>query len=321
MIPYLFGRLVHTLAVLVAACTLSFALLHFAPGDALAGDTTQAGRTAEARAQLRTQQGLDAPLATQYTRFVTRALRGDLGRTFTNDRAVSATVSAALKNSLLLTGTGLLAAVTLGMLVGGAQGWRPNWLPGRLLGGGLTGLYAVPEFVLAIGLIGVLSYWTGWFPVGGISDPIVSITGTVMEQYADIARHLVVPALTLALGWGAAIARQERVALVETAGADFVRTARAKGLTERQVFLRHAVRPSIPAVVAIIGTMLPVLVGGAVVVEIVFAWPGMGSLMLHALAQRDVPVVSGAILVIATMVSASSLCIDAAVRLVDPRQR
>lgn len=321
MLSYMVGRVVHAVGVVAAACALSFGLLHFAPGDALAGDTTQAGRSAEARAELRVRRGLDAPVTTQFARYIGQTTRGDLGRSLVDDRPVSASLLGALKNSLVLSGTGLVAAVLLGLLVGGAQGWRPRWRPGRVLGAALTACYAVPEFVLAILMIGVLSYWAGWFPSGGISDPITAITGTASEQLMDTLKHLLVPALTLALGWGAAVARQERVALAETAGADFVRTARAKGLAERQVLLRHGVLPSLPAVVAVIGLMLPVLVGGAVVVEIVFAWPGMGSLMLRAVGQRDVPMVSGAILVIAAVVSGSSLAIDLGVRLIDARQR
>lgn len=321
MLSHLLGRVAHAVAVVAAACALSFALLHFAPGDALTGDTTQSGRSAESLAELRARRGLDAPVAAQFARYVGRTVRGDLGRSLVDDRPVSAALRVALRNSLLLSGTGLVVAVTLGFVVGGAQGWRPRWRLARVLGSALTGFYALPEFVLAILMIGVLSYWLGWFPAGGISDPITVITGTASEQFADSVRHLVVPAMTLALGWGAAVARQERVAIAESAGADFVRTARAKGLAEGQVLLRHGVLPSLPGVVAVIGLMLPVLVGGAVVVEIVFAWPGMGSLMVRAVGQRDVPMVSGAILVIAAVVSVSSLAMDVVVRLIDPRQR
>ena len=321
MLSYLVGRLLHALAVVAAACALSFALLHFAPGDALAADTTHAGRSAEARAALRKRLGLDLPVGVQLVRYAGQTLRGDLGRSLVDDRPVAVALGAALKNSLLLTAAALVVAVTIGLLVGGAQGWRPNWRLGRVLGATLTAFYSIPEFVLAIGMIGVLSYWMAWFPIGGISDTLITITGTASAQLRDRLWHLTVPALTLALGWGAAIARQQRVALLETVGSDHVRTARAKGLAERQVLLRHAVRPSFPAVAVMIGLMLPVLVSGAVVVEIVFAWPGMGSLMLRAVGQRDVPMVSGGIVLVAAVVSASSLVVDGVVRWIDPRQR
>jgi peptide/nickel transport system permease protein len=315
------GRLAHAGAVMLVALTLSFALLHVAPGDALSSDTSQSGRSAEARDALRRRRGLDQPLAVQFTGYVARVLRGDLGRSYTTDRPVREALAEAIARTLLLTGSGLLAAVVLGMTVGILQGWRGDWWISRALGAALAGTYAMPEFVLAIVLLSALAYGTGWFPSGGMHDPLVQITGSPSARWLDTARHLVVPALTLALGWGAAVSRQQRAALLDTAGADFVRTARAKGVRERAVLFVHAVRPAMPAVLAVIGLMLPVLAGGAVVVEAVFGWPGMGSLLLRAVSARDVPMVGGAILVTTAAVTLSSVGIDLAVQHSDPRQR
>ena len=315
------GRLAHAGVVMLVALTLSFALLHVAPGDALSSDTSQSGRSAEAREALRRRRGLDQPLAVQFTGYVARVLRGDLGRSYTTDRPVREALAEALARTLLLTGSGLLAAIVLGMMVGILQGWRGDWWISRALGAALAGTYAMPEFVLAILLLSALAYGTGWFPSGGMHDPLVQVTGSRSARWLDTARHLVVPALTLALGWGAAVSRQQRAALLDTAGADFVRTARAKGVRERAVLFVHAVRPAMPAVLAIIGLLLPVLAGGAVVVEAVFGWPGMGSLLLRAVSARDVPMVGGAILVTTAAVTLSSVCVDLAVRVCDPRQR
>jgi len=306
---------------MLVALTLSFALLHVAPGDALSSDTSQSGRSAEARDALRRRRGLDQPLAVQFTGYVARVLRGDLGRSYTTDRPVREALAEAIARTLLLTGSGLLAAVVLGMTVGILQGWRGDWWISRALGAALAGIYAMPEFVLAIVLLSALAYGTGWFPSGGMHDPLVQITGSPSARWLDTARHLVVPALTLALGWAAAVSRQQRAALLDTAGADFVRTARAKGVRERAVLFVHAVRPAMPAVLAVIGLMLPVLAGGAVVVEAVFGWPGMGSLLLRAVSARDVPMVGGAILVTTAAVTLSSVGIDLAVQHSDPRQR
>jgi len=321
MITLLLRRLLHAVAVIAVAVTLGFALIRLPPGDALSGDTTQVGRSAASRDLLRARYGMDAPISAQWLGYVIGAVRGDLGTSVVDGRPVSAMLGTALGNSLVLSGTGLLAAIVVGTLVGGAQGWRPRWLPGRAIGTALTATYAMPEFVLAIGLIGILSYATGWFPVGGMHDPITTLTGSARERLADLGAHLVVPSLALALGWGAAIARQQRVALAETVGTDFVRSARAKGVSEGGVLLHHALRPSLSSVTATIGLMLPVLVGGAVVIEVVFAWPGMGTLLLRAVGQRDTPVVSGAIIVIAAAVSASTLLVELAVRALDPRLR
>ena len=321
MMVFVVRRVLHACAVVLTATTLGFAVLRLAPGDGVSGETSQVGRSADARARVRTARGLDQSVVAQYARFLGNAARGDLGRSQSDNQLVTTTLSDALRNSIVLSGCGLLAAVTLGLCVGIAQGWSPEWRTARVIGTGLTALYTMPEFVLAIVVIGALAYAAPLFPIGGISDPIVRLTGSSISQVIDILRHLVLPVLTLALGWGAAIARQERVALREISREEFLRTARAKGVRPRALLLRHAVRPSLPAVATIFAMMLPSLVGGAVVVEVVFAWPGMGTLLLHAVAQRDAPIVAGAIIVIATMVSASSLTLELLLRVIDPRLR
>jgi peptide/nickel transport system permease protein len=321
MVSFLVRRLLHAAAVMVIAVTLGFALVHLAPGDAMTGDVTKAGRTSEAQARLRERAGLDLPLTTQYVRFVGGALRGDLGRSFANDRPVVEILGTALRNSLVLSLAGLLAAIGIGFAIGSAQGWYPDNGAFRLLGRALTTLYAVPEFVLAIALIGTLAYGAGLFPVGGMNDPVTSLLGSPTEQLADRLRHLVLPALTLALGWGAAVARQQRAAIATSRGEDFVRTARAKGRSELAALLHHAMPSTIAPVIAVIGLMLPAMVGGSFIVEVVFAWPGLAVQVVHAVAQRDVPVVSGAILLISLLVAVSSLAIDLAIRAADPRQR
>jgi peptide/nickel transport system permease protein len=321
MVSFFFRRLLHAIAVMVIAVTLGFSLVHLAPGDAMTGYVTQAGRTAEARDRMRANAGLNLPLSTQYTRFVRGALRGDLGRSFTDGQPVVTVLWTALRRSLVLAGAGLIAAIALGLLVGSAQGWCPQQRAFQWIGGALTALYAVPEFVLAIALLGTLAYGTGWFPVGGMNDPITSLLGSAAERYADALRHVFLPALTLALGWSAAVARQQRAAIADSSSADFVRTARAKGRSEFAALIHHALPTTVAPVLAVIGLMIPALVGGSVIVEIVFAWPGLGAQVVHAVAARDVPVVSGAIIVIALLVAISSLLIDMAIRVVDPRQR
>lgn len=321
MMVFVVRRVGHACAVVLTATTLGFAVLRLAPGDGVNGETSQVGRSAEARARVRTARGLDQSVVVQYGRFLGNAARGDLGRSQSDGQLVTTALSDALRNSFVLSGCGLLAAVTLGLCVGVAQGWRPEWRTARVIGTGLTALYAMPEFVLAIVVIGVLAYAAPIFPIGGIADPIVRLTGSSIDRVFDTLHHLVLPALTLALGWGAAVARQERVALQDISREEFLRTARAKGVRPRTLLFRHAMRPSLPAAATIFGMMLPSLVGGAVVVEVMFAWPGMGTLLLHAVAQRDAPLVAGAIIVIATMVSASSLTLELLLRVIDPRLR
>ncbi len=318
---FLVRRLLHTLAVMAVAVTLGFLLVHLAPGDAMTGDMTKAGRTSDASARLRARAGLDLPLSTQYLRFVRGAVRGDLGRSLTTEQPVARILAAALRNSLVLAAAGLSAAIALGLAIGSAQGWYPERRVFRWLGRALTTLYAIPEFVLAIALIGALAYAAGWFPVGGMTDPVTSLLGSPSERLVDRLRHLFLPALTLGLGWGAAVARQQRAALAGAVGADFVRTARAKGRSDLAALLRHALPATIAPVIAVVGLMIPAMVGGAFIIEVVFAWPGLAVEVVHAVAARDVPVVSGAILVIALLVALSSLLVDLLIHAADPRYR
>ena len=321
MVAFVVRRLLHAIAVMIIAVALGFSLVHLAPGDALTGDVTKAGRTSEVRAQLRAKLGLDQPISTQFTHFAGAALHGDFGHSLIDDQPVSAVLGSALRNSLVLAGAGMLAAIALGLIVGSVEGWRPDWTMFRILGRTLTALYAVPEFVLAITLIGGLSYAAAWFPIGGMNDPVTSVIGSTSDRWFDALWHLCLPAMTLALGWGAAVARQQRVATAETAGQDFIRTARAKGRSDVATLLRHALPTTVTPLITVIGLMLPVMVGGSVIVEVVFAWPGLGSQVVRAVAQRDVPVVSGAIVLVSLLVASSSLLIDVIIRLSDPRQR
>ncbi|MEO7998607.1 MAG: ABC transporter permease [Gemmatimonadaceae bacterium] len=318
---FLFRRLLHVLAVVAISTSLGFFVLHVVPGDPLGLNTEQSGRSAAAREQLQARYGLDQPITQQYVGYVKNAVTGNWGASLTSGRPVVDALRDALANSLLLSGTGLLLAIVIGMSVGALQGWRPRSLTGQALGSTLTALYVVPEFIVAVALIAIFSYRFAWFPIGGLMDPVLSVVGSASAQFRDRLWHLALPAITLAIGWGAAIARQQRNALVEVRGEDFVRTARAKGLTERTIFLRHVLPASMSPVVIVIGLMLPVLVGGAVVVETVFAWPGLGSLLLKAISARDYPLVSGAIVLTGVVVAAGSLLTDAVLVALNPRLR
>lgn len=301
--------------------SLGFFVLHVIPGNPLGLTVDGATRSADAVAELRTRYELDRPLPQQYAGFVAHALKGDLGVSMTNGQSVAGAVRTALGNSLALGSAALVLATFIGVAVGSLQGWQPASRVGRALGLLLTALYAAPEFILAIACMTVLAYRWSLFPIGGIGDPLIGVTGTRTAQLRDFMWHLALPALTLALGWSAAVARQQRVALAEIAGEHHVRSARAKGVNARAVFARHALRPSLPGVVVVVGLMLPELVGGAVIVETLFAWPGLGSLMLGAVGARDYPTVSAAIVVAGALVALAGLCTDALVAALDPRVR
>lgn len=319
MLAFLLRRLAHALAIVLFATIASFVLLRLAPGDPLLSTGDVRTATSEARALTRSRLGLDRPIASQLATYLGRVAAGDLGQSIVEQRPVSAVLRDALPATLLLSGSGLLLATMLGMTIGTLEGWRPDARPARSIGTILTALYAVPEVVLAIALLGVFGLSLGLFPVGTMADPLVDLSGTWSERLRDRAWHLALPASALALAWGAAIARQQRVAIRQLSGEGFVRTAHAKGASPARVLLAHALRPALPGTVALLGTMVPVLVGGTVIVETLFSWPGMGSLIVRAVGMRDYPLVAGAVILVAASVAAGSLVADLFARALDPR--
>jgi peptide/nickel transport system permease protein len=216
---------------------------------------------------------------------------------------------------------GLCLAILIGVGTGTLQAWRRDSRLASCLGTGLTLLYALPEVVVAVGLLSLLGLQLHLFPVGGMTDPMIEALGGVGARLRDRAWHLALPSLALALAWGAALARQQRAAMREVAGEDFVRTARAKGVRPSVVWARHVLRPSLPGTVALIGTMLPVLVGGTVVVEVLFSWPGMGSLIVRGVTVRDYPLVAGTVIVVSVVIALGTLLTDLVVVGLDPRLR
>ena len=321
MIAFAARRLLNALAIVLFATIVSFVILRLAPGDPLLAAADGSATNAATRAMLRARYGLDQPLLVQAAAYFTRVARGDLGTSIVEQRPVATVLADALPTTLVLSGAGLCLAILLGIAIGTLQGWRPHDRLGALFGNALTALYTVPELVLAIVLLALFGVQLGLFPVGGMSDPLVELTGGIVARARDRVWHLTLPGVALALAWGAAIARQQRAAMREISDEQFVRTAYAKGVPGRTVWLHHAMRPALPTTIALIGTMLPALVGGTVVIEALFSWPGMGSLIVRAVGLRDYPVVAGAVVLVATAVAAGTLCTDLLVHLADPRSR
>lgn len=319
MLPFLVRRLLHALLVVAVATTAAFALLHLAPGDPIAATLEHPGIAEETRALWRARYGLDRPIAEQYARWLAGAARGDIGWSFTQQRPVGEALADALPRTLLLVGTALALAFALGVALGAWQGFRPRSRVGRALGTLAVVLHATPEFALGLGLVTLFALRLALLPAGGMADPVLDALGGPADRLADRLAHLVLPASALALGWTAIVARHQRAAVRAVADEDFVRTARAKGLAERTVLARHALRPALAPTVTLLGLALPVLVGGAVVTESVFAWPGMGLLATQAVGARDYALVTGAVVVGSATVAAGSLAADLLVALLDPR--
>ncbi|HPB74545.1 MAG TPA: ABC transporter permease, partial [Chromatiaceae bacterium] len=281
MFSLLLTRLVSALVVVLGVCTLVFLLIHLVPGDPVEAMLGENAQVAD-REALRQALGLDRPLGEQYLAYLQRLARLDLGLSFQDRRPVAAILGERLPATLELTlaalGLALLLALPLGVL---AARHRGSPLDSGAMGLSLVGI-SIPNFWLGPLLILVFSLWLGWTPVSGREGPA----------------SLILPALTLGTGMAAILARMVRGSILEVLGEDYVRTARAKGLSERRVLWGHALRNAWLPILTLIGLQLGGLLGGAVITETVFAWPGVGSLLVEAIQSRDYPVVQACVLLV-----------------------
>jgi peptide/nickel transport system permease protein len=301
----LFGiaRLAYGLAVLLGVTTLAFALIH------LSGDPVTAlappGASPTDRDVLRERFALDRPLPVQYTEFLARAAVGDFGESWSQRRSALGAVGERLPATLTLTGTALAIALLVGVPLGVAAGTRARgWIGPLATLVALLG-QAIPGFWLGTMLILALAVEYRWFPASGFDGP----------------RSLVLPALTLAAYPLATIVRLLRASLAETVTADFVRTARSKGLAGTAVLLRHALPNAALPTLAYVGLQVGFLLGGAVVVEGVFAYPGIGRLALQAVADRDLPLIQAIVVTVAALIVGINLVVDLIAAWIDPRTR
>ena len=314
---YLLRRLAQVLPTVAGLLVLNFCIVHLAPGDpviALGGEHGDAAYYAFLRARF----ALDRPLPEQLLTYVTNVLRGDLGTSFVHGRSVAGVIAERLPATILLVATALvlssLAGLGLGTLAA-RHGRRPADL--ALNAAALLG-YATPSFWLGQMALLSLAVGTGLFPVQGMTDARHPQTG--LAHVLDVAHHLALPALVLAVNELALTTRLVRTGLLEALGADYVRTARAKGLPEGRV-IRHALRNVMLPVLTVIGSRAGMFLSGAVLVEVVFAWPGLGRLLLSSLLARDYPVLLGMFLLISFAVVLANLITDLAYARLDPRIR
>ncbi|HEY0996243.1 MAG TPA: ABC transporter permease [Gemmatimonadaceae bacterium] len=315
----LLRRLVQGLAVVAFATTASFVLVHLAPGEPFAIDDPRI--TPEVRAQWMRQFGLDRPLGEQYLRYLGNVARGELGWSFSQHRPVAAALGDAIPRTLLLMGTALVASLAAGIALGVWQARRRRGMARRLVSGASLVAYAIPDFWMALLVLLTFSWWFPILPAGGMVDPVMHDYLGAGGRALDVLRHLVLPVGTMLLLNASAIARYQHAALADTLSQDYVRTARAKGLDEGRVVWRHALRNALLPVITIVGLSLPALVGGAVFVEKVFSWPGMGLLLVNAVGSRDYPLVTAGVIAGALMVTVGSLLADLLYLLADPRMR
>jgi len=302
-------RLLITLPVLWIVVSAVFLLIHLVPGDPIVQMLGEGASSADV-ASLRHAYGLDAPLGRQYGGYLLGVLHGDLGRSLRLHDSVLHLILQRYPYTLALTTAGMLLAVLLAIPAGVLSARRRNQWPDRAVGVlSLFGL-SFPNFALGPVFILVFSLGLGWFPVSGAgSGPW------------DFLAHLVLPALTLGLGMAAILTRMVRTSMLEELGQDYIRTARAKGLSERTVVYRHALRNALTPVLTVIGLQFGSLLAGAIVTETIFSWPGLGRLTLSAISNRDYPLVQGCILAVGLTYVLVNLLTDAAYALADPRLR
>lgn len=317
MFPWLARRLLSSLLMIVLLMTMVFAVVRLAPGDPLEAGVVE---TVEARDRelLRQRLGLDEPLAGQYLRWVTGSLRGDWGTSLRQQRPVADIVREAVGPTLLLSVTAWLLHLTLAVPAAVLMSARRGSAVDHVVGGVGLVLLSLPGFWLGLMLTLLLARQLGWLPAGGMhgADAALLPAGA---RLLDLLRHLALPVLTLALGSFMATARYVRAALDEALGQDFILAARARGISETRLLWRHALPHSLLPLVTLAGLQLPQLLGGAVVVEVVFGWPGLGRVAVEAIGARDYPVVMAVTLLSAVLVTAGSLLADLGYRRADPR--
>jgi peptide/nickel transport system permease protein len=311
---YVVRRLLLLVPVLLGVSIIIFMVLHLSPGDPaeimLGSQATQADLE-----RLRSELGLTEPLYVQYLHWLGLVVRGDLGRSIWMKRPVLGEVLGRFKATLVLTGAALVLSTVIGLALGIASAIRPNSLLDRL--SGVASLFgaSMPVFWLGIVLMVIFALWLGWLPASGMFAPYGG------GDLRDLLVHLALPAVTLAAASVTIIARLTRSTMLETLGHDYIRTARAKGVVERAVVLRHGLKNALIPIVTVVGVQAGYLLGGAVLTETVFAWPGVGTLMVQGILARDFPLVQGCVLVVALSFVLINLAVDLLYAWLDPRIR
>jgi peptide/nickel transport system permease protein len=321
LLRYLARRLGQAAVIVAIVATITFALIHIAPGDPFSAVLDNPNVSERVRATLRAQYGLDRPLPEQFVRYVNQLAHGELGWSFSHDRPVSAVLATALPNTLLLMVIALVGSFTLGILVALVQVARRGSATDHTLSALSLFFYSMPDFWLAILALLAFTYWFPLFPVGGAVDPVMHEYMGFGARIADRLWHLALPALTLTVLAAPGVARYQRAALLDVLPADYIRTARVKGLTEREILRRHALRNALLPIISLVGLSFPALLTGAFFIEKIFAWPGMGLAVVNAIGTRDYPLVVGGVIIGSIMVTLGSILADVLYAWADPRLR
>ena len=321
MLRYLAQRFGQAAVIVAIVATITFALIHVAPGDPFSAVMDNPNVSERVRATLRAQYGLDRPLAEQFVRYANQLAHGELGWSFSHDRPVREVLAATLPNTLLLMVIALVGSFAIGILIALVQVARRGSTTDKALSAISLFFFSMPDFWLAILALLAFTYWFPLFPVGGAVDPVMHEYMGLGGRIADRLWHLALPALTLTVLAAPAVARYQRAALLDVLPADYIRTARLKGLTEREILRRHALRNALLPIISLVGLSFPALLTGAFFIEKIFAWPGMGLAVVNAIGTRDYPLVVGGVILGSIMVTLGSILADLLYAWADPRLR
>jgi peptide/nickel transport system permease protein len=314
MLRYLSLRVLYTLPVIWLVVSLVFLLIHLVPGDPVQIMYAQSqGTTPDQIEAIRHGLGLDQPIYVQYVTFLGKLLHGDLGYTIRGHQPVLDVILQRLPNTLVLAVAAMAVAILIGLPIGFLAAYRRGTLTDTgLMAAAIAGV-SIPHFWLGLLLLFTFSVKLGWLPVGGMAT--IGGGGGVL----DILHHLILPTLALGLFYAAIYARVMRSSMLEVAQLDFVRTARAKGLSRNKVTISHVLRNALLPVVTILGVQMGTVLAGSVVIESVFSWPGIGSLLFDSVSSRNYPVVLGILVLGSLVVIAANIAVDLVYMWLDPR--
>ncbi|MFH1755315.1 MAG: ABC transporter permease [Candidatus Latescibacterota bacterium] len=319
MVTYLTRRTLHAALLVFITISATFFIVHIAPGDPLNRYVSPEIDPQSINA-VREGLGLDRPLPVQYVRWLGSFARGDFGVSLSEHRPVSDMLQEAIPRTLQLTVLALSIEIILGLALGMLAAVRRYSMRARVLTVAFLLLYSIPSFYLAYLLITFFSLKLSLLPASGMSSLHSSASG-LLGMTGDRITHLILPVFVLGFGSAAGLARYMRGSVLDTISQEYIRTARAKGLSDNRIYWLHAFKNALPSVLTVIGLSFPFLLGGSVIIEKIFAWPGMGSLLVDSIFARDYPVVLAANFIGSCMVIAGSLLADIACVLVDPRVR
>lgn len=316
----IFCRLIQIVPMVLGVIVMNFVLIQMAPGTLLEIMTSEQQVTDAATLErMRELYGLDQPPIVQLGRYIWSVFTLDLGYSYRQNAPVLDIIMDQLPSTLLLMLTSIGIAVTVGMIAGVIASVKVNTFWDVVISLAAVFFFAAPTFWLGIMLIIVFSVWLGWLPVGGMST--IGMDYGLVGNVIDVIEHLILPSVSLGLFYAAIYTRVMRASMLEVFSLEFVRTARAKGLSRTRVIFAHVFRNALLPVVTLLGLQLGTVLGGSVVIEAVFSWPGIGSLMLDSVMSRNYPVVLGVFVLSAVVVAFANLLVDLLYYRLDPRIR